>query len=84
MKPKDISSSDSAEEVLEETSVPVNAEGKGENYERDDMQKSTHSSKQTSSHTMLNEGFGSKTQSEPHLDLQKRPFSVRTRRVRGY
>ena len=61
--------------------------------EADDKQKSNGSSRQISSNYhdgidvgsgVLNDVPGSEMHSAPPLDLEKRPFSVRTRRVHGY
>lgn len=93
--PKDICGSNSAEEVLKGATVSVDAEIEADpfvkeqvSYESenksDDEKKSIQSPKQSESGGVLNEVLGSKVQSSPFEDLEKRPFSVRTRRLHGY
>ncbi|KAK4263775.1 hypothetical protein QN277_029148 [Acacia crassicarpa] len=77
---EDISSSDSAHEILKEKSVLVDEEVEEKEVPVwAGMEVGT-----SSSHQIPNAVSGSEMQSTPHLDLHKRPSSVRTRHVRTY
>ncbi|KAI9084943.1 hypothetical protein K1719_033116 [Acacia pycnantha] len=74
---EDISSSDSAHEILKEKSVLVDEE-----VEEKEVPVWAEMEVGTSScHQIPNAVSGSKMQSKPHLDLHKKPSSVRTRHV---
>lgn len=82
---KILSDTDSGQEILKDISASVDVEAKVEDYENDNMLRNPHPSKPIHRDTMLDaEISGSKMQSISHLGSEKRPFSVRTKHVRGY
>ncbi|XP_054825616.1 uncharacterized protein LOC129323086 [Prosopis cineraria] len=81
-----ISRSDSGHEVLKQNSVPMNeeVEVEVESQEKELPFSADMEVGPSSRHQAPNPVSASKMQSTPQLDLQKRPFSVRTRHVRTY